>query len=226
MIEVVTSRNAPLYKDALEQMFHLRHRIFVEKMGWEELRKADRLEKDQFDNDEAIYLLLTEDDGTVIGSHRLLHTAGPHLFSDVFPKLCAVKGVQRGPKILELTRTCVDEDRLDKAGTEKARRRLMTGLFEFCYRAGYEKFTVLTSTEILFRYLLIGVEIRPLGLLVEMDGTKQAPVIVTTSQQALDDVRAATGLPDPQVNYIGAPEGDPLVLSPPRMPAVALEAAE
>ena len=33
MIEVVTSRNALLYKDALHDMFHLRHRIFVERMG-------------------------------------------------------------------------------------------------------------------------------------------------------------------------------------------------
>ena len=30
MIEVVTSRNAHQYKDALQDMFHLRHRIFVD----------------------------------------------------------------------------------------------------------------------------------------------------------------------------------------------------
>src|SRR5271154_5690649 len=95
MIEVVTSRNALLYKDALSDMFHLRHRIFVEKMGWEALRKPDRMEKDQFDTDDAIYLLLTEDDGTVVGTHRMLPPPKPHLFSDLFPQLCAVKGVLR-----------------------------------------------------------------------------------------------------------------------------------
>src|SRR5579871_2634959 len=106
MIEVVTSRNALLYKEALHDMFRLRHRIFVERMGWEALRKPDRLERDQFDTDDAIYLLLTQDDGAVIGTHRMLPTTGPHLFSDVFPQMCAVKGVERGAKILELTRTC------------------------------------------------------------------------------------------------------------------------
>src|SRR6185295_11038087 len=172
MIQVVTSRNALLYEDALRDMFHLRHRIFVERMGWEALRKPDRLERDQFDTEDAIYLLLMDDDGTVIGTHRMLPTTKPHLFSDVFPQLCAVKGVQRGKKILELTRTCVDEEALDRATMEHARKRIMVGLFEFCLRAGYEQITLLTPTDLLFRYLLIGLDIKPLGMPVEMDGIK------------------------------------------------------
>jgi acyl-homoserine lactone synthase len=227
MIEVVTSRNALLYQDALKDMFHLRHRIFVEKMGWEELRKPDRLERDQFDTDDAIYLLLTEDDGTVIGGHRMLPTTGPHLFSDIFPEFCAVKGVLRGEKILELNRTCVDEERLDKRAMEKARKRIMVGLFEFCLRAGYEKFTVLTSTDILYRYSVMGVDIKPLGLPVDMDGTKQVAAVVTITQKAVEGVRLALGLIEPQVDYIGAPAGDPLVLAPLEMPQQQpLQAAE
>ncbi|MBV9542093.1 MAG: GNAT family N-acetyltransferase [Alphaproteobacteria bacterium] len=214
MIEVVTSRNALLYKDALADMFHLRHRIFVEKMGWEALRKPARIEKDQFDTDDAIYLLLTEEDGTVIGTHRMLPTVKPHLFSDVFPNACAVRGVQRGEKILELTRTCVDEERLDKHATEKARKRLMVGLFEFCLRAGYEQVTIFTPTDLLFRYLLIGIDIKPLGMPLDIDGNKQVAVIVRTDEQALAAMRMALGVPEPQVHYVGAPEGDALHLAP------------
>src|SRR5476651_498621 len=184
MIEVVTSRNALLNQDALHDMFHLRHRIFVERMGWEALRKPDRLERDQFDTDDSIYLLLTQDDGTVIGTHRMLPTMKPHLFSDVFPNLCAVKGVQRGERILELTRTCVDEESLDRPAMENARKRIMVGLFEFCLRAGFEKFTLLTPTDLLFRYLLIGLDIKPLGMPVDMDGNKQVAVIVTVDEKA------------------------------------------
>lgn len=226
MIEVVTSRNALLYKDALHDMFHLRHRIFVERMGWEALRKPDRLERDQFDTDDAIYLLLTQDDGTVIGSHRMLPTTGPHLFSDVFPHMCAVKGVQRGKKILELTRTCVDEDGLDKAKTEKARKHLMAGLFEFCLRSGYSQFTVMTSMELLFRYLLIGINTKPLGVPVDMDGSKQVAAILTVDAVGLDAVRTALGVPRTQVHYVGALQDDPLVLAPERVQKRPLEAAE
>lgn len=226
MIEVVTSRNALLYKDALHDMYHLRHRIFVERMGWEALRKDDRLEKDQFDTDDAMYLLLTQDDGTVIGTHRMLPTTRPHLFSDVFSKACAVKGVQRGEKILELTRTCVDEELLDRKATELARKRIMVGLFEFCLRAGYEQVTIFTPTDLLFRYLLIGIDIKPLGMPMDIDGNKQVAVIVTVDQRALDAMRFALGVPEPQVIYIGAPDNDPLRLTPVDIQQRPLEAAE
>ena len=226
MIQVVTSRNALLYEDALHDMFHLRHRIFVERMGWEALRKPDRLERDQFDTDDAIYLLLMDDDGTVIGTHRMLPTTKPHLFSDVFPQLCAVKGVQRGEKILELTRTCVDEEALDRATMERARKRIMVGLFEFCLRAGYEQITLLTPTDLLFRYLLIGLDIKPLGMPVEMDGIKQIAMIAKVDQQALDVLRLAFAVPQTQVHYVGAPRGDRLVLTPDASEQIPLEAAE
>ena len=226
MIEVVTSRNAQLYEGALRDMFHLRHRIFVERMGWEALRKDDRIERDQFDTDDAIYLLLTQDDGAVIGSHRMLPTTGPHLFSDVFPQACAVKGVQRGERILELTRTCVDEDLLDRKATELARKRIMVGLFEFCLRAGYDKVTIFTPTDLLFRYLLIGIDIKPLGMPMDVDGAKQVAVIVTVNSQALDAMRLALGVPEPQVVYIGAPADDTLRLAPVEVPRRPLEAAE
>ena len=226
MIEVVTSRNAHQDKDALHDMFHLRHRIFVERMGWDALRKDDRLEKDQFDTDDAIYLLLTGDDGSVIGAHRMLPTTKPHLFSDVFPQACVVKGVQRGEKILELTRTCVDEELLDRKTTEVARKRIMVGLFEFCLRAGYEKVTIFTPTDLLFRYLLIGIDIKPLGMPMDIDGSKQVAVIVTVNQQALDAMRFALGVPEPQVIYLGAPENDPLCLAPIEVRQEGLAAAE
>ena len=202
MIEVVTGRNALLYQDALGDMFDFRHRILSGQ------------EKDRFDTDEAIYLLLTRDDGTVIGTQRVLPTVGPHLFSEELPQLCEVKGVQRGPGILELTGVCVDEDALDPLARETARKRLMVGLFEFCLRAGYEKFTLVMPIESLFRYLLIGLNVKPLGLPSQRNGTREVAVIVTVDFIALDAMRLALDVPEQQVDYVGAPPGDPLVLAP------------
>ena len=78
MLEVVTSRNAMLYQDALEDMFRLFGRS---PDGW------TTSGKDRFDTDDALYLLLTRDDGAVLGAHRLLPTKGPHKFSEVSPEL-------------------------------------------------------------------------------------------------------------------------------------------
>jgi acyl-homoserine lactone synthase len=211
MIEVVTSRNAVLYRDALEDMFELRQR----RSGG--IARCDvaaaECDGDEFDNEDALYLLLTAEDGTVIGSQRLLPTTGPHVFSERLGGLCAIKGVQRGEKILELTQADIDEAALDKAAAAHAGRRLAVGLLEFCLRAGYGSVTMLLPTDALFRRLLIGLDIKPLGLPVEIDGVRQIAVILTIDGDGYDAMRLAMGVPERQVVYIGAPDGDALTLA-------------
>jgi N-acyl-L-homoserine lactone synthetase len=201
MIEVVTSRNALLYQDALHDMFRL--------------RPGERDSgKDRFDTSDAIYLLLTKDDGTVIGAHRLLPTAGPHLLSDRTPELCAVRGVLRGADILELSATFVAERGLDKAALENARKHLLVGLFEFCQRAGYETVTWAMPIDQLFPLLLIGLAIKPLGIPADREGVRHVAVAMTTDRAALDVLRLALHVPGAQVEYVGTLASDPLVLAP------------
>jgi acyl-homoserine lactone synthase len=203
MIEVVTSENAFLYEPALQDMFRLRHRMFVEVMGWEALRKPDGIERDQFDGPDAVYLILQDGSGHVIGSHRLLPTMKPHLFSDVFSDMCSVRGVQRGPNIYELNRTCVDEDRLDRTQQEWARRQIVAGLAEFSCRAGIDRVTILTPLEVMFRYMLMGIDVRPLGFYREIDGVKQAAVDVRMNEMVDRTVKAAFGIEGNIVRYLG-----------------------
>jgi len=214
MIAVVTSRNAPLYTDALADMFRLRH------------REIGRQHTDCFDAAAAIYLVLIAEGGAVRAGARLLPTTGPHVFADMAPQLCGMKGVQRGERIVELTRAVVDEELPDRAAMEEARKHLLVGLFEFCVRAGFEMFTTLMPTDLLYRHLVMGIQVRPLGLTVECGGARQTAVAVTVDQDALDSLRFALDEFEPLVHYAGAPEGDPLLLAPPRIPARPCEAAE
>jgi acyl-homoserine lactone synthase len=213
MIEVVTSRNALLYRDALDAMYRLRHRALVEVQGLEKLRRADGMVRDRFDTDDAIYLLLSDDDGTVRGALRLLPTTGPHVLSDVVPELCDFRGVQRDAKTLELSRLCIDPG-LDRVRAEVGRNRLLVGLFEFCRRAGYDRLTLLIHTDNLYRHLLIGLDIKPLGLGVDRDGLQQIPVVVRVNDDALASLRDAFNVHDSEIYYVGAPRQDVLVLGP------------
>ncbi len=205
MLEIVTSRNAMLYRDALEDMFRLFGR---ESEGWATSGK------DRFDTDAALYLLLTRDDGLVQGAHRLLPTTGPHQLSDVTPELCDVRGVARGAAILELSRSVLDETGTDRHAIETARNRLTVGLFEFCLRAGYDAFTWVVPTDMLFHLLLLGLGIAPLGVPVETGGRRAVAVRIRTDRAAFEVLRMALHVPEPQVHYVGAPAGDPLVLAP------------
>lgn len=215
MIEVVTSRNALVFQNALRDMFRLRHRVLVERRGIERLRKTDGLLIDRFDTVDAVYLILTDDDGTVVGGSRLLPTTSPHVLSDVVQGACAERGVPRGAQIVELTRVLVDEVGLVVPAIEEARNRLIAGTFEFCLRAGFRKFTTLVRTDSLFKYLVIGLDLKPLGLPIECGGDEYVAVIVTVDQDAIDAVSQAYEIDGPLVRYVGAPDNDPLFLAPP-----------
>ena len=224
MIEVVTSRNALLYRETLDDVYRLRHRALVDALGLERLRRANGALKDRFDTADTIHLLLTEDDGTVRGALRLLSTLGPHVLSDAAPELCEFKGLQRDARTLELSRLCIDPD-LDPAAIETGRNRLLVGLFEFCRLAGYERLTVLLPTDVLYRHLLIGIDIKPLGLAADRDGLKQIAVVVRVTDEALELLRLALNVPVSELNYVGAPLEDGSAIGPSRAGSWPLEAS-
>jgi acyl-homoserine lactone synthase len=198
MLEVVTASNRNLYTEPLLQMYRLRHRIFVEQMGWEAIRRPDGIERDQFDTDDAIYLL--EMDGRqVIGGHRLLSTLRPHLFSEIFPEHCSVRGLQCAPGVFELNRTCVDTQALSASHAELARRRIVVGLIEFCIGAGIKALTVFGPMRILSHYVGLGWDIRPLGAPVEIDGIPQVAFILYTDARCLSLVRLAYSIAESRI---------------------------
>jgi len=217
MLEVVTRENMHFYRDALEQMYRVRHRLFVDQMKWEALRKPDGREIDQFDNENAIYLLLIED-GQVTGSHRLLPTTGPHLFSDVFPDMCEQRGRQTGPAVYELNRTGMDP-LLPRDRQLAGMRLLLVGLLEFAHGAGMEKLTLLTSLNALYHCLMAGVTVNPLGLPRMMDGERQAAVAFVTDETSLANARDYFHLHESIVRYY--PDGVRDVSSVYRIPAAA-----
>lgn len=188
MLEAVTRENAHLYAEEMQQMFMLRHRIFVERLGWEALRKPDGIEKDQFDTDDTIYLLLIEEH-VVVGCHRLLPTTKPHLFSEIFHYLCDVKGVLRAENVYELNRTCVDLETLSPDRCRWARQAVMVGLMEFCLQAGIERLSVLTAPHYISHYLKCGWKIVPLGVPHELDGEIQVAVEIHCTQEGITAMR-------------------------------------
>jgi len=66
MIHVVTPENEHFYRDEMDQAYRLRHKVFVEEMGWKNMAKPDGREMDQFDTKHAVNMLYIEG-GNVLG---------------------------------------------------------------------------------------------------------------------------------------------------------------
>lgn len=157
-------------KHAMRGMFAARKAVFVDLLGWQVPVLADRFEVDQFDDEHARYLILTDEAQGHLASARLLPTIRPHILDSLFPGLCAGP-VPRGPGIFEITRFCLDRS-LSSASRREARNRLVTALVEHALANGIHAYTGVADSGWLAQILKFGWDAAPLGQLVP-DGGKQ-----------------------------------------------------
>jgi acyl-homoserine lactone synthase len=126
-------------------MYQRRYDVFVKRRGWSALAREDGIEKDQFDTENAIYLLNIREDGFVDGGLRLLPTTGPHLLSELFPHFVA-GDVPRGLGIYEMTRCFTIRDSAQKNRMRYVAGELLCAMFEYCLDNGGEWITTMLDT--------------------------------------------------------------------------------
>jgi acyl-homoserine lactone synthase len=90
-------------------IFAHRHKVFVERLGWEAIRRPDDLETDAFDTDSAVHFIVLSPLGSIAAYSRLLPTTHPHLLSRVYPHLLGPEAkLPIGEHVWEWTRlTCI-----------------------------------------------------------------------------------------------------------------------
>jgi acyl-homoserine lactone synthase len=76
--------------EILDQAFRFRHEAFVEEAGWENLRRPDGREIDQFDTHETIHIVAIREK-LVQAYSRLNPTTQPYVLSEIYPHLCSRK---------------------------------------------------------------------------------------------------------------------------------------
>jgi acyl-homoserine lactone synthase len=113
---------------------------FVEQLGWENLRRPDRRERDCFDDRHALHIVLILHD-EIIGYSRLLPTTVAHLAAEIGPVPRA--NLPSGPHTYEWSRCAVALDAPNIAGVT-ASDMLMTGVLECLLHLGAKKILFVT----------------------------------------------------------------------------------
>jgi len=162
MIHVVTAENRHLYEEELLAHHRIRHDIYIVREKWDDLEVRNGGEYDQFDNDDAIYLLAIEND-RVVGGSRFIPTIKPHLLSDVFPSLAAPRGIPREPDVFEWTRFFSVAKRRDPRAGGNGSGPLMCGVFEFLLDEEVRGFTFVCEAWWLKHTYEWGWKLKPLG---------------------------------------------------------------
>lgn len=166
-VHVIFKENRHLYEDEMEQHFRLRHRIFVDELGWTALRKPDAREIDQFDTEHSVYLLGIEPGHGVVAGTRLGPSLQPHLLSDVFRHAAGRRGVPRAPDIYDWTRIFVIPAKRNEMRPCRAAGAIKTAVLEYCLANGIRQVTGLGESYWIPALSKLGWNPQPLGLPIE-----------------------------------------------------------
>lgn len=102
-MEIIAGTAEALPAGMLFDIARYRHRVFVERLGWN-LQTRGGAELDQFDRKDTCYLVARNAEGETIGTARLLPTHRPYLLASVFPQLLGDVPAPRTPRVWELSR--------------------------------------------------------------------------------------------------------------------------
>jgi len=172
MLHILQSAPPSASDAALRAMFAARKSVFVDLLKWDVPVLEGRYEVDQFDDLNAIYLILAEPDGAHLGSVRLLPTMRPHILDSLYPGLCE-DVLPRAPDIFEITRFCLDR-RLRAAERRAVRDTLVTALVDHALDHGITGYSAIAEMGWFQQILAFGWRCRPLGLPQVVDGAMLA----------------------------------------------------
>lgn len=158
----ITEKPPPALEDAaMRAMFAARKEVFIDLLRWDLPVLGGQFELDQFDDTDAEYLILTEDDGKHRASARLLRTDRPHLLGDLYPQLCQGP-LPSGPTIREITRFCLDRHQC-ASDRRHARNQLVSLLVEHALRSGITGYTGVANHNWFEQVMTFGWDCRALG---------------------------------------------------------------
>lgn len=201
MLHLVEPHSSIREEDVLRAMFVARKEVFVDLLRWNIPVLDGRFEIDQFDDEHAIYLVVTDRAGAHLASARLLPTMRPHILCDLYASLCE-DAVPRGPDIYEVTRFCLDR-RIDAATRRFARDRLVRAIADFGLAHRIRLFTGVAEPAWLRQIPGFGWRCYPLGHPRKIGGRMVGALAIE-----IDDETPAL-LDQAGIGASGAPEREP-----------------
>lgn len=142
-------------------MFRDRKEQFVDQLGWDVPVVEGRYELDDYDGDDAHYLIAADVDGRHAASMRLLPTTRCHLLADHFADLCDGR-IPRGPQVMEITRLCLPQ-RLGREERRSVRNRLISGMVDHALQSRVSVLTGVVTAVFRETVLAMGWRAAPLG---------------------------------------------------------------
>jgi len=206
MLVIIDGSNLEAERWRLEDAYRHRHRIFVEEMGWEALRRPDGREIDRFDDEHAVHMLLY-DGIELIGYQRMLPTLRPYLLTEIYPQLCDGEP-PHDPSVYEWTRFAVlAAHRGDGRGLGRAGAELVLGYVEWGLSKGVHTVVVELEPIQTLKFIQCGFLTASLGIVHQIGGRSTVAMLAYFDERTRAILLNLVGRPVPD-SYSTAREGD------------------
>ena len=142
-------------------MYRLRHRVFYERLSWD-VRGSDAMEYDEYDQLDAAYVIVKNDEDVVFGCWRMLPTTGPYMLRDVFPQLLGDQPAPQDDTVWELSRFAVESAGGGNPAFSPIVVATMCAAVRYALDRGVNRFVTVTTAAIERMLKRLGVKTRRL----------------------------------------------------------------
>lgn len=164
MFQIILPHQRAEQAALIDEMHAMRYRIVVGEWGWDIPGLQPGYDRDAFDQEETVHILVRGENGQVQASARLNPTCGPHMMSKLFAGYCDLQPFPVGEDIWECSRFVIDTARA--AGRLEAfqlRCRLGIGITTWCLDHGVTRLSWLTHQKF-YNHVCGLFRTEPLGL--------------------------------------------------------------
>lgn len=202
MILCLRGNERTTHSRLFDQLFRLRHDIFIKGRGWS-LPCGEGRETDQYDVDEAVYFLDVNDEGRIEGSVRATPTMKYSLLADYFPHLIENGMPARSPDVYECTRYIVMPSRKSRESIRAGKARLLVALARWALEQKLAYLQTVIDAGTLGSFVEMAPKTIPLGLSHPYGGGRGVPgggecigIRWPIGQELISDILEWVGWPD------------------------------
>lgn len=185
-----------------DQLFKLRHEVFVKGRGWS-LPCGNGRETDQYDVAESVYFMDINADGVIEGSVRASPTMKHSLLADYFPHLIENDLPPRAHDVYECTRYIIMPSHKSRDTLRAAKARLLIALFQWAMREKLSYLQTVIDAGTLGSFVEMSPKTIPLGLAHPYGGGRGVAgggeciaIRWPVGQEVINDVLEFVGWPD------------------------------
>ncbi|WP_445361466.1 acyl-homoserine-lactone synthase [Microbulbifer sp. EKSA005] len=163
-LKVIDSISRNENSDTLTKVFKLRHKSFVERLGWD-VTSCEGMEVDEFDDLNVSHIAMINEDEDVVGCWRALPTKGSYMLKDVFPQLLQGEDAPQQDEVWEISRFTVENNSSSKGANivSSATLEMVKSFYYFGIEKNIKNYVLVTTVGCERILRLLGVKTRRMG---------------------------------------------------------------